>query len=414
MDRKNAQLLAQLQDTESLLSSHQEQLAELKSVLAQATIEKATIEKATIEKSSDADLCMASPSTPLGHRHSKDSIGSQASPSPSNYSPPTFPPHLTHNANKCESKMLRKSSHKRAHTNSSTSAFSTPSRTGTPQSVDQGWDGVSLQDGRMGDVTRTTPEKKRSTFSTFRDLATTLKLAGFGGGVSSGSPGEREPHNRTTSMSSNSTTGSTHSNSNSTNTKKTVSWDLPTAEAVPSTPRKMPPCHPPPESWRALIEEELSEHFRQHSIASLPAVAPLKITKSPTSPSRTMSIDSASTTPRVPECSTTYPTTREYGPRLPSRPNYVEPHKQEPTQHNKVRYTTNAMPLPSPPMSGSGESPGSIEDMLRRPKISRWTRVWGRRWRPGDTYTLFAKGKIVKEEAGAHRVDYLLLPESEF
>ncbi|KAL7265947.1 rab guanine nucleotide exchange factor S2 [Rhizina undulata] len=28
-----------------------------------------------MEKSSDADLCMASPSTPLGHRHSKDSIG---------------------------------------------------------------------------------------------------------------------------------------------------------------------------------------------------------------------------------------------------------------------------------------------------------------------------------------------------
>ncbi|KAL7266569.1 hypothetical protein RUND412_010883 [Rhizina undulata] len=86
------------------------------------------------------------------NRWSAQGNGSQASPSPSNYSPPTFPPHLTHNANKCESKMLRKSSHKRAHTNSSTSAFSTPSRTGTPQSVDQGWDGVSLQDGRMGDL----------------------------------------------------------------------------------------------------------------------------------------------------------------------------------------------------------------------------------------------------------------------
>ncbi|KAL7276318.1 hypothetical protein RUND412_000689 [Rhizina undulata] len=305
------------------------------------------------------------------NRWSTQGIGSPASPSPSNYSPPTFPPHLTHDANKRESKLLRKSSHKRAHTTSSTSAFSTPSRTGTPQSVDQGWDGMSLQDGRMGDVTRTTPEKKRSTFSTFRDLATTSKLAGFGGGVSSGSPGEREPHNRTTSMSSNSTTGSTHSNSNSTNTKKTVSWDLPTAEAVPSPPRKMPPCHPPPESSRALIEEELSEHFRQHSIASLPAVAPLKITKSPTSPSRTMSIDSASTTPKVPERSTTYPTTREYGPRLPSRPNYVEPHKQEPTQHNKVRYTTNPVPLPSPPMSGSEEDDEAeaeaLKELGRRP-----------------------------------------------
>jgi hypothetical protein len=68
MDRKNEQLKAQLVDTETLLASHQEQLAELKIVMQQMTKEREESE----------GLSTGTPSTPATsshHRGSKDSLG---------------------------------------------------------------------------------------------------------------------------------------------------------------------------------------------------------------------------------------------------------------------------------------------------------------------------------------------------
>ena len=67
IDRRNDQLRAQLADTESLLASHQEQLAELKAVMQQMTADR---------EESDSRMSMSTPPTPsLGHRGSKGSLG---------------------------------------------------------------------------------------------------------------------------------------------------------------------------------------------------------------------------------------------------------------------------------------------------------------------------------------------------
>jgi len=66
VDRKNEQLRAQLADTESLLASHQEQLAELKAVMAQMTKER---------EESEGGMSTGTPNTPLlAKRHSKESL----------------------------------------------------------------------------------------------------------------------------------------------------------------------------------------------------------------------------------------------------------------------------------------------------------------------------------------------------
>ncbi|KAF8242492.1 hypothetical protein K440DRAFT_478094, partial [Wilcoxina mikolae CBS 423.85] len=65
VDRKNEQLRAQLADTESLLASHQEQLAELKAVMAQMTK----------EREENEGMSTGTPNTPrLAKRHSKESL----------------------------------------------------------------------------------------------------------------------------------------------------------------------------------------------------------------------------------------------------------------------------------------------------------------------------------------------------
>lgn len=67
VDRKNDQLRAQLADTESLLASHQEQLAELKDVMAQMTKER---------EEADNGMSTGTPNTPrLASRRSKESLG---------------------------------------------------------------------------------------------------------------------------------------------------------------------------------------------------------------------------------------------------------------------------------------------------------------------------------------------------
>lgn len=67
VDRKNEQLRSQLADTQLLLASHQEQLAELKQVIQQMTAEKEEAETA---------MSTGTPSTPaLGNRTSKESLG---------------------------------------------------------------------------------------------------------------------------------------------------------------------------------------------------------------------------------------------------------------------------------------------------------------------------------------------------
>lgn len=67
VDKKNEQLRSQLADTQLLLASHQEQLAELKQVIQQMTAEKEEAETA---------MSTGTPSTPaLGNRTSKESLG---------------------------------------------------------------------------------------------------------------------------------------------------------------------------------------------------------------------------------------------------------------------------------------------------------------------------------------------------
>lgn len=86
-DRKNDQLRAQLADTESLLASHQEQLAELKEVMAQMTKDREEAENG---------MSTGTPNTPrLASRRSKESLGrifealSLVPNNPSSPSPPS-------------------------------------------------------------------------------------------------------------------------------------------------------------------------------------------------------------------------------------------------------------------------------------------------------------------------------------
>ncbi|KAH0543760.1 hypothetical protein FGG08_001942 [Glutinoglossum americanum] len=68
IERRNEQLRSQLAETENLLISHQEQLAELKSVMQQMTIDR--------EESEANTTISTTPSTPaLGSRESKESLG---------------------------------------------------------------------------------------------------------------------------------------------------------------------------------------------------------------------------------------------------------------------------------------------------------------------------------------------------
>src|SRR5579862_4305550 len=68
MERRNEQLRSQLLDTETLLISHQEQLAELKAVMQQMTADREELEANT--------TVSTTPLTPaLGSRESKESLG---------------------------------------------------------------------------------------------------------------------------------------------------------------------------------------------------------------------------------------------------------------------------------------------------------------------------------------------------
>lgn len=94
MDKKNEQLRAQLADTEMLLASHQEQLAELKLVMQQMTADR---------EEADMSMSTGTPSTPaLNNRSSKESFARMfeslhLSPntSPSVEIPPTHPTSLS-------------------------------------------------------------------------------------------------------------------------------------------------------------------------------------------------------------------------------------------------------------------------------------------------------------------------------
>lgn len=299
-------------------------------------------------------------------------------------------PKTTDDISRRDSWLLRRSSHKRSSTFSTPSIASSilPSRTGAhaqaPQSVvtaeekEMGWDGKDLQEGRMGDTPprkresieksdtpprRSDSLKKQTAFS-FRDFS---KFA--------------TRHERSGSSSSASTSSST---SSAVTTKKTVSWALPSLSRPSSPPPViMPPTHPPPKSAVPQIEEELTSHFRTLPPAPLPTVAPLRIYKSPspgrgTPVSRLLARESSEKLPIVPETSPTHPARKESSVRTapifssPGRRAYIDPHKKEPTQHNKVQYTTNPvpLPLPSPPMSGSEEEDAEAEalkELGRRP-----------------------------------------------
>lgn len=312
-----------------------------------------------------------------------------------------------------DSWLLRRSSHKRSSTFSSPSVASSilPSRAGaasppvvTAEEREMGWDGKDLQEGRMGDTPprkRESIEKsdgplrrgdslKKQTAFSFREFS---KFA--------------TRHERSGSSSSASTSSST---SSAVTTKKTVSWALPSLSRPSSPPQVvMPPTHPPPKSAVPQIEEELTSHFRSLPPAPLPTVAPLRINKSSspgraspgpgraspspgraspgpgraspapgrgTPVSRLLPRESSEKLPIVPEASPTYPVRKESSVRTapifsaPGRRAYIDPHKKEPTQHNKVQYTTNPVPLPSPPMSGSEEEDAEAEalkELGRRP-----------------------------------------------
>lgn len=274
---------------------------------------------------------------------------------------PTPPPALTRR----ESKLIRKHSsptHKRSSTTSSILGFvRSPSRAATDD--DRGWDGVDRQDGRTNDATSpsrtSTIKQKRESApaGSFRGLSYTSRL-----------------HGRTQSISS----GSSSSSGNS-ERKKRVSWKLPAslsaASGRDSPSIMMPPCHPPKPADAPKIKKELTMHFDAMSTQeaavqdALPTVAPLRINKNGVSPilSRTQStIEQREPAKTSLERVSTFPSQapngrREYGAPYPRRPEYVEPWKQEPTQNNHPKYTTNSDPLPSPPNSGSEEDDTEAE-----------------------------------------------------
>ncbi|KAI9779851.1 MAG: rab guanine nucleotide exchange factor S2 [Geoglossum umbratile] len=96
MERRNEQLRSQLADTETLLISHQEQLAELKSVIQQMTADR--------EESEANTTISTTPSTPaLANRESKESLGKifeglHLSPNPSGPDDvtPSYPTSFSH------------------------------------------------------------------------------------------------------------------------------------------------------------------------------------------------------------------------------------------------------------------------------------------------------------------------------
>ncbi|KAE8360723.1 hypothetical protein BDV27DRAFT_134052 [Aspergillus caelatus] len=73
VEKKNEQLRAQVKDTESLLASHQEQLAELKSVLQEMNITKDDIEARTIGSTASASPAKQQQQTPTIVKQSADS-----------------------------------------------------------------------------------------------------------------------------------------------------------------------------------------------------------------------------------------------------------------------------------------------------------------------------------------------------
>lgn len=87
MDKKNEQLRAQLADTETLLASHQEQLAELKLVMQQMTVD---------HEEADMSMSTGTPSTPaLNNRSSRESFARMFESlhlSPNTTSPVEIPP----------------------------------------------------------------------------------------------------------------------------------------------------------------------------------------------------------------------------------------------------------------------------------------------------------------------------------
>lgn len=87
MDKKNEQLRAQLADTETLLASHQEQLAELKLVMQQMTADN---------EEADMNMSTGTPSTPaLNNRSSRESFARMFESlhlSPNTASPVEIPP----------------------------------------------------------------------------------------------------------------------------------------------------------------------------------------------------------------------------------------------------------------------------------------------------------------------------------
>ncbi|KAF7623246.1 hypothetical protein AFLA_010550 [Aspergillus flavus NRRL3357] len=72
VEKKNEQLRAQVKDTESLVASHQEQLAELKSVLQEMNITKDDIEAGTIGSTAPASPAKQQQQTPAIIKHSAE------------------------------------------------------------------------------------------------------------------------------------------------------------------------------------------------------------------------------------------------------------------------------------------------------------------------------------------------------
>jgi len=213
---------------------------------------------------------------------------------------------------------------------------------------------------RVPTLTRSNSEKKRDSFG-FRDFSK------FSNG-----------HGRSNSESSTASTGSSTGASTITR-KKSVTWALPTLSRPSSPPPVvMPPTHPPPRSATPQIEEELTLHFRSLPTAPLPAVAPLRINKTSVSGRSTPTVGGKASSadliqkglPVVPEIA---PGLKEFAGIQGARREFVEPHMREPTQENSPRYTTNPVPLPSPPMSGSEEEDAeaaeaeALKELGRRP-----------------------------------------------
>ncbi|TGZ78823.1 hypothetical protein EX30DRAFT_359681 [Ascodesmis nigricans] len=306
---------------------------------------------------------------------------------PINHGPPTLLPiTTTPSLSRRESRLIRKHSatrHGRSHTISSIRSFASLRAGSRERDV-----AVVDDDDYDHDTSRPTTANSgvRPALSR-RAKRDSVGSAGGGGGFRSGLAGLVGQRPGTASSVSSASSGYSETRmkgmfgSSGGATTTAGGSGSPTPTSAPSVV-KMPPVHPPRPEDAPMIEKELALHFSTLGMKEGTNVAPLRIGKTEGRPASSAGVPTSSTT-TTNTTTTTTPATDEINPSLtrersstlpgsthtaPFAPRkvYIDPWKHEPTQLNKVQYTTNPDPLPSPPMSETEEAE-ILKDLGRRP-----------------------------------------------